>query len=283
MYRQLDPAKIDQTAIALRRRIVQYFPDSGLSKVCVELEAVIEETEARCRWIAEPKLWLRLLIALLILLVVGSLVATAASLGVSTRIADQPLTLGEVIQTLEAGINDVVLIGLAVVFLVSVENRIKRSRALKGLHELRAIAHVIDMHQLTKDPELLLAGSPPGQGEAEPVEERAEETVRPLGPFRLVRYLDYCSEMLALTAKTAALYGQYLEDPAILASVTEIEDLTTNLSRKIWQKISLVELYQERVEIRKAQTAAVPPSSPRGSSGASSASSLAAAAPASNS
>lgn len=263
MYRQLDPAKIDQTAIALRRRILQYFPDSGLSKVCKELEAVIEETETRCRWIAEPKLWLRLLIALLILLVVGSLVATATSLGLSMSLEEQPLGLGEVIQTVEAGINDVVLIGLAVVFLISMENRIKRSRALRGLHELRSIAHVIDMHQLTKDPELLLSGGPGPEEAAD-----TSETARHLGPFRLVRYLDYCSEMLALTAKTAALYGQYLEDPAILASVTEIEDLTTNLSRKIWQKINLVELYQERVEARKTNAAASAPRSPAPSSAA---------------
>ena len=31
--------------------------------------------------------------------------------------------------------------------------------AFPAIHELRAVAHVVDMHQLTKDPKNLLAGS----------------------------------------------------------------------------------------------------------------------------
>src|SRR5258708_24597219 len=34
-------------------------------------------------------------------------------------------------------------------------SRIKRARALKAMHELRSLAHIIDMHQLTKDHESL--------------------------------------------------------------------------------------------------------------------------------
>ena len=59
-----------------------------------------------------------------------------------------------------------------------------------------------------------------------------------------MRYLDNCSELLAILGKTAALYGQYLQDPVVLATVTEIENLTTNLARKIWQKIAAVDLYR---------------------------------------
>jgi hypothetical protein len=57
---------------------------------------------------------------------------------------------------MEAGLNDVVLIGAGIFFLLSVEVRYKRARALKALHELRSITHVIDMHQLTKDPHRIL-------------------------------------------------------------------------------------------------------------------------------
>ena len=42
--------------------------------------------------------------------------------------------------------------GRALFFLVSIQARLKRRRALAALHELRTIIHVIDMHQLTKDP-----------------------------------------------------------------------------------------------------------------------------------
>jgi hypothetical protein len=46
--------------------------------------------------------------------------------------------------------------------------------------------------------------------------------------------------MLSLTGKLAALYMQDMRDPVIIESVNEIEDLTTSLSRKIWQKIMIL-------------------------------------------
>lgn len=39
------------------------------------------------------------------------------------------------------------------------------------------------------------------------------------GP-ELIRYLDYCSEMLSLIGKLAALYVQKFDDPVALAEVT---------------------------------------------------------------
>ena len=100
--------------------------------------------------------------AVLVGLILGGLVGTLAALGGTV----EPLTFTELVQALEAGINDVVLIGAAIFFLVTLETRVKRRRALKAIHELRAIAHVIDMHQLTKDPEMVAgrgrtAGSAP--------------------------------------------------------------------------------------------------------------------------
>jgi len=81
------------------------------------------------------------------------------------------------------------------------------------------------MHQLTKDPVAL-------------VQERAPP--RSMTKFQLTRYLDYCAEMLALIGKLAALYAERMRDPVVIEAVTEIENLTTGLARKIWQKISLI-------------------------------------------
>ena len=55
--------------------------------------------------------------------------------------------------------------------------------------------------------------------------------------FQLTRYLDYCSELLSIVGKLAALYAQSLPDSVVVAAVNDIETLTTGLSRKIWQKI----------------------------------------------
>jgi len=63
---------------------------------------------------------------------------------------------------------------------------------------------------------------------------------RTLTAFEVMRYLDYCSEMLSLTGKLAALYAQNTRDVAVISAVTDLEVLTTGLSRKIWQKMIIL-------------------------------------------
>lgn len=118
----------------------------------------------------------------------------------------------------------------AVFFLGSIETRLKRERALRSIHELRAIAHVIDMHQLTKDPEWVLDRGT----------ESAVLPPRSMTAFELSRYLDYCTEMLAITGKIAALYIQRFEDSVALQAVNEVEDLASGLSSKIGQKLMIL-------------------------------------------
>ena len=91
------------------------------------------------------------------------------------------------------------------------------------------MAHIIDMHQLTKDPERISGA---------PVKDTANAK-RPQNPAELIRYLDYCSDLLALISKIAALYVQNFDDPVTLSAVNEVENLTNGLSRKIWQKIMI--------------------------------------------
>jgi hypothetical protein len=136
-------------------------------------------------------------------------------------------------QGVEAAINLVVIVSAALFFAITIEDRIKRRRALAALHEIRSIAHVIDMHQLTKDPSLVLHPAEPTQSSPR----------RSLTRFELSRYLDYCSEMLALCGKLAALYAQSLPDPVVIAAVNDIEQLTADLSLKIWQKIAILEAH----------------------------------------
>jgi hypothetical protein len=124
----------------------------------------------------------------------------------------------------------VVYAAVAVFFLVTIETRVKRRRALRAIHELRAIAHVIDMHQLTKDPEWVLERGP----------ETGVLAARTMTLFELSRYLDYCSEALSLTGKVAALYVQRFDDAVALSAVNQVEELTTGLSRKIWQKLTVL-------------------------------------------
>jgi hypothetical protein len=226
MYRSLDSEKILNTIETLSRRIAERFPSSGLNRVCEELLTIAEESKARTAWIGKPQTVLRFVTGALVTLIVGALLLVLANASWPRNGFD----LVVLVQVSEAGLNVFLLLSAAILFLVTAETRIKRRRALKAIHELRALAHVIDMHQLTKDPERLLAR----------MAETPSSPKQNLSPAELGRYLDYCSEMLSLIGKLAALYVQKFDDPVALAAVNEVEDLTTSLSRKIWQKIMII-------------------------------------------
>ena len=226
MYRSLNPEHITRTIAQLRDRIQERFPGSGLGKVAEELQQIGNEAVARSQWIARPLLPLRIGIGLLVALLAAVTLLALANLNV-TKMWE---SFSDFVQAIDAGINDIVFIGIAIFFLVTLEGRMKRRRALKAIHELRALAHIIDMHQLTKDPEVILSGGPATKSSPK----------RAMTTFEMSRYLDYCSEMLSLIGKVAALYAQRFNDPVALSAVDEIEDLTTGLSRKIWQKIMII-------------------------------------------
>lgn len=227
MYRSLDSEKIVDTIGTLCRRIDERFPNSGLGNVCRELLTIAGESQERSAWIAKPQRTLRIITCILLITMAGGLAVILTHAGWPRG----GFELGGLVQGLEAALNITILLGAAALFLVTVEVRIKRKRALKAIHELRALAHVIDMHQLTKDPERLRA------------QETASSPKRTLSGAELIRYLDYCSEMLSLIGKIAALYVQKFDDPVALAAVNEVEELTTGLSRKIWQKLMILNAY----------------------------------------
>lgn len=217
-YTQLDETQIIRTIEDIRDRIAARFPQAGLGRVCDQFLGVANEV-ARCEaYLRRPNWTLRALGGVAI---VGLTVLLVAIAVIALR-APTDMSAGDVVQAIEAGINDIVFFGIAVFFLMSIETRVKRRRALAMLHELRSLAHIVDMHQLTKDPVLL-----DSDGQMSPVE--------------LGRYLDFCSDILAMISKVAALLVQHFGDSVVLAAVNEIETLTNGLSRKIWQKITVLE------------------------------------------
>ena len=223
----LDADRILATIDRLAKRVEERFPGSGLSRVAGELRAVSLRSCERVQEASSPIVWVRVVNVILVAVIIGVILATLIQADWSV----DDFGLLEGIAVLEAAINDVVLICAGIFFLVTIETRIKRGRFLRALHELRSIAHVIDMHQLTKDPEYLLSSR---------IANTASSPNRAMSAAELGRYLDYCSEMLSLTGKLAALYVQNFNDSVVLTSVNEIESLTTGLSRKIWQKLMIV-------------------------------------------
>lgn len=223
---KLDAEKVVETLDSLYARVAARFPASGLAAVCGRLADTAHRTADRAHRIARPYLFLRLLVALIVLAGIGLEAALVWRLDWSAVLrAKEGFGLA---QGLESAANLALLSGAAAWFLASLERRWKQQRVQKALHELRSFCHVIDMHQLTKDPTVLL-------GPRTAVSPKREMT-----NFQLSRYLDYCAEMLALTAKLAALYAGESDDPVIVSAVNDIETLASDLGRKIWQKIMIL-------------------------------------------
>src|SRR3990172_9388773 len=169
-------------------------------------------------------------------LVVAGIVGIAAIVVANVRMTESFWDLSNFVEGAEALLANLVFLGAGIAFLVTLETRIKRGRALFAVNELRALAHIIDMHQLTKDPEMVFGRSVPTQ----------VFSARNMTALELNRYLDYCSEMLSIASKIGALYIQSFPDSQALTAVDDIESLTNGLSRKIWQKIMILARYLDR-------------------------------------
>lgn len=225
---RLDAREIVKTVEQLHARIRERFPDSGLGRLAQDIVSVARAATERVAYVTRPHLPLRLAVMVAIAVLVTLVLTVFLTMAAGISLQFSPDAAGEMIQTLEAAINEIVFTGIAIFFLATLEQRMKRRRALGFLRELRALAHIIDMHQLTKDPEQIV--NPAERGEA-PEYSRAD----------LGRYLDHCSDLLSLISKIAALYIQNFDDPVVLAAVDEVETLASGLSGKIWQKIMILE------------------------------------------
>ena len=226
MAHALDPHQIVETTERLQQRVLERFPTANLCVFAGELVAVARKAELRTAWIRRPLLPLRLGVS-------GLLLCAALVLGFALYEAPIALTgvaIGEALQSFEAGISSIAFMGAAGFFLVTAESRVKRLRAVRAMRELRVMAHLVDMHQLVKDPkDPRLTGTD------------TASSPKQMSPYEMYRYLDYCSEMLALLSKIAQLYVNDLDDRVVLDHVDGLERLTQGLSDKIWRKMAMVD------------------------------------------
>ena len=226
-YSELDPVHILHTLENIQQRINNYFPGSGLEKVAEELQEVGQVIVRLATRLRRPIWTLRLLTFVGIL----GLVAVAIwvfYLAVTTAPSGQD-GLMETLQGIESVTNELIFLTIGIIFFATLETRLKRRAALDSLHRLRSFAHVVDMHQLTKDPNNIL-------------QQQETADARFNTPEQLIRYLDSCTDLLSINSKLAALHVQNFQDNEVLNNVNEVEMLSHELSRKIWQKIMILDL-----------------------------------------
>src|SRR5262249_54472112 len=177
-------------------RIVGRFPEASLGKVAVAVADVTRNAAETAERINRPN-W-RLRIGLIVLAAVILAVAGASMAVIALYYREHLFEIGRVLSG--AGL----WLGGALVFFWTLETRLRRGKVVKALHELRGLAHIIDMHQLAKDPDC--------GPEGDPTYNREE----------LAAYLDFCEDLLALLSKIGQLYVEDVPDGTTLAAVAQL-------------------------------------------------------------
>ena len=226
---QLAADHVGTTVAQLERRIHARFGERGLTKAVRDLGQLVDRVQTEA---GESHVRLRRTTLAARATSITIVAATLFALVVSLRSAviDGLAHTADWVPLVESVVNELVFAAIAVLFLWAMPERLERRALLRLLHRLRSLAHVIDMHQLSKDPEQVSPTYVP----------TAESARHGLDADQMYHYWNYCSEMLSLTAKTAALCAEHSTDGVVLETISTIETLTTELSNKIWQKISLL-------------------------------------------
>lgn len=220
-FRTIDPDKLILTVSKLADRVEDEFPASGLSAVANEVVVVAEGTVARVEEIEKPRIFLRVMVGILVVAALAGPFLFSVLLTFSEKVNN----LGDFLEATDAGLHLLLILTGGVIFLVGLENRLKRNQALEALAEFRSLAHLVDLHQINKDPGLDRMVPP----------EPDERTVK--SDEALANYLDFSGDLLSIIGKLAAFYAQSLRDRVVLDAVNEIETLSSSLSNKLWLKI----------------------------------------------
>lgn len=224
----LDPVRA--TAVRLLERMEARIPGRDLINVGRELIRLIDDVGAGASETRGRLRTARVVSRIGLALVIAGAIALFVVAARDAFTRHEPESSVDWIPLIEAAINDLVFVAVAVFFLHSVPDRLERSRLLTLLHRLRSLAHIVDMHQLAKDPERLRNSFRPS----------AKSIDVGLDRNQMEAYLEYCTELLSLVGKSAALCAEESRDSVVLDTVRAIETLTTSMAREIWQKISLL-------------------------------------------
>jgi len=112
-----------------------------------------ERASARAAKIRRPNPYVRASVVLLI----GGALARASSLSpkisITVRRRKEVKGASAFVQFLDASLESIAFLFGGALFLVTLESRLKRAKLIAAVHELRSLAHIIDMHQLTKSPD----------------------------------------------------------------------------------------------------------------------------------
>lgn len=238
----LELHQIVEAVERLQNRIGERFPNSGLKSHAGELvdfALLLEKNGTKLVSVSvgvRTASWLGgAFVILLILVPYFLLVESRNGIGIET--------FPNFLQSLEAVITVIAGTSAAVIAMISIKRSHIRRKALALLQVLREIAHVIDMLQLSKSPAAVMFPLEPTA-----FSRPAAET---LSQGEMFRYLSYCGEISALLGKLAVIISGWVPDPAVLSVADDVENLASDLERKMLSKLLLLEQINQRVQSNK--------------------------------
>ena len=141
MNQGLDSNHVIDTINRLHKRISERFPRSGLGETCSELFEIAGRAHQRSEWIAKPLLGFRYAVGGLS---VGIVAVTVALFFYHPPFSEE-FGFTDYVTVLDAGMNVIVLVGIALIFLITLERRIKRTRALLELEVDDGLSLLVDV------------------------------------------------------------------------------------------------------------------------------------------
>ena len=227
------PEQVAAACASLASRIHERFPDRGIDQhaqwFAQHAARVVMDGPLRMRH------WLRLLVT-----TAGACVAFAILFSpvlLYVRRMDVFEDLPTYLQSLDAFITILAATVAGRVTWVAYVGYWERQQVLPKLNGLRSFAHVTDMLQLSKSPTRILfpTSSETGWDDDHP------------DAVSMSAYLAFCAELHSMTAKVAALYGEWTSDATVMVAIDDVEDLCASLESKTSQKILLLEQLNQRI------------------------------------
>ncbi|HZV20207.1 MAG TPA: hypothetical protein VE986_01540, partial [Hyphomicrobiales bacterium] len=161
--KRLQGKNLFEAAIELSERISGEFPARGLTQEARELakdaKSFVAEAESLSRKGASYYA-IRVLVALGFGLWIGTTSLVLLRIWSLVQKKPESLDLFQSMQGIDAGIHIAVSAALAIFFTATLERRRKRRIAFNGLNSLLNFAHVVDSHQIDKDPTAFASGLP---------------------------------------------------------------------------------------------------------------------------
>lgn len=230
----LVPSQLAETCSVLADRIHAAFPGRGIDSHAQWLTEHVRHILAEGRRAIDAPLWLRRFsdiggVVAVTLLVITSFLCVR-------RVGDID-NLPTYLSSLDAFFTVLAATVAGGLTMRSIRHRLEQNRSLRELNKLRSFAHVTDMLQVSKCPTRLLYR-----------EQSAGRSVAEDGEVRqMSEYLTYSAELQSITAKVAAVYGDWVSDAIVHSAIDDIQRLCADLEKKALQKVLLLEQIHQRI------------------------------------